>query len=324
MQITQQQLDNHLKNKLSCAYLISTDVTFLATEAREKIINAAKLTGYDEHCIFHIETGFQVESILNVTQNQSLFSEKKIIDIRNLSSKFDDELIVEIEKADDSNLFIMTTEKLTAAQQKAKWFLAIQKIGVYLPIFPIERQSLTQWIMDRCKKLDLPIDKNSADLLADCTEGNLAATQQAIEKLSLLYPNQKKMQENLSAVLIDNARFTIFDLSKYYLSGDAKQVIKIISLLQKTEGELPLVLWMVTKDIRELIALHRDPQAIQKVWGFKKPLFQVALKNCSLHSLKNGLVLSSKIDQMFKGFLIGNAWENLLSLCLMFCKRCQE
>lgn|SRR3990167_281990 len=321
MQITQHQLDTHLKNNLSRIYLISTDTVFLAIETREKIICAAKQNFFLEHIIFHIEMGAQYEVLLNATQNQNLFSEKKIIDIRNPNAKFDEILMSELEKNDAFNLLIITTDQLTSAQQKTKWFSFIQKTGVYLPIFSMEKPALMQWIIDRGKKLTLQIDQESAELLMHYTEGNVTATHQAIEKLSLLYQNEKITAEKMSLALIENTSFNAFDLSKHFLLGNTKQIIKIIANLKNTDNELPMLLWILTKDIRELIMLHNNPLYMQKIWGFKKPFFQVALKNTSVNTLKKALIQASKIDQMFKGFAIGNPWENLLSLCFMLCKR---
>lgn len=316
-----------IHNNLARAYLISGDETFLTTEVREKIILSAKSQGFLEHVIYHIETGFQWEAILAATQNQSLFSEKQIIDIRNPNAKFDDMIIEILEKLDNSNLFIITTEKLTVAQQKTKWFLSLKKIGVYTPIWPIERHALNQWIMERAKKYMLQIDKQSAELLAECTEGNLLATHQAIEKLSLLYPKESISPEKISAVLSDNMRFSIFDLTKYLLLNDQKQLTRIILSLQKTSDELPLVLFMITKEIRELLTLQTRIQngdslqmVLSTVWSFKKPLLQTALKNTSINQLQNSLSQASKIDQMIKGYETGSAWENILILCLTLCK----
>lgn len=327
MQLTLPQLDTHLKNALSRIYLMSGDETFLVEESRNKIIATAQSRGFSERAIFHIETGFAWENIFLETQNHSLFSEKKIIDIRNPDAKMDASLITLIENADESHLFLITTNKLTGAQQKSKWFSTFNHIGAYLLIWPIELAALPSWIMAKAKQYHLQIDRESATWLAECTQGNLSATAQAIEKLTLLYPKQMITSKEMADVLVDNAKFKLFDFIRYLLLGDANKVIKIISIFEK-EQELPFILWAITKEIRELMVLqHRIrqgismQQALSSTWSFKKPLLQYALKNTSIDLLNEALLLAAKIDRLFKSFQVTPAWENITTLCLLLCRK---
>jgi len=323
MQISLAQLNAHLNNQLSPVYCIAGDEIPLVETARKKIIAVAKTRGFLEQAIFHIEPNFAWENVITITQNQSLFSEKQIIDIRNPQAKFDDTLSEWLKQPNETCLFIITTNKLTKIQQKSKWFLDISKIGVYCPIWPIERRALVPWIIQEGKKRGLTIDTASAELLAECTEGHLSATQQALEKLLLLYPAESIQSDKMALVLTDNARFTIFDLTRAVLLGNTNQVVKILSQLKKTDQELPLILWMITKDIRELLILHehsKQGDALQQVYTIKKPLLEIALKNTTIPMLHEALILAHQIDRTFKSFQVESAWEDLLSLCVMLCK----
>ncbi|OGT44862.1 MAG: DNA polymerase III subunit delta [Gammaproteobacteria bacterium RIFCSPHIGHO2_12_FULL_38_11] len=291
MQLPLNQLSTHVNKKLSSLYLISGDESLLIQEARDLIIHEAKKNGFLEKEIYHIGTGFCIEKLIEINQNQSLFCNKLLIDIRNTNAKFDAAFVTflkkYIEDSADDRLLIISTEKLTGAQQKTAWCELIKKSGVFIPVWPIKINVLPQWIIERGKKLQLKIPFDIARILANFTEGNLLSSQQALEKLNMLYPNIEITREQLISVLSDHARFNIFDLSESIIQGDIKKISRIIARLEQTGEEPTLVLWAICRKLRETATLHK---ALQK---------------------------ASHIDEIIKGARTGNVWQGLLELSLL-------
>ena len=87
-------------------------------------------------------------------------------------------------------VLLIITSKLTGAQQKTKWYKAVSKAWVTITIWPIKANELIAWVSNRMKKAMLNFNTDSAKLLAELTQGNLLAANQAVEKLRLLYPKQ--------------------------------------------------------------------------------------------------------------------------------------
>ena len=80
MNLTTEQLNKHLDTgSLSAVYIISGDEPLLIQESSVAIRKQAKLNGYDEREVFHVDGKFDWETILLETDNISLFSKKKFV-----------------------------------------------------------------------------------------------------------------------------------------------------------------------------------------------------------------------------------------------------
>jgi len=295
-QITLKQLPTQLKNKLLPIYLLSGDEPLFIQEARDNIFFAAKSLGFSEKEVCHMDTSFRAETLIRSIQNQSLFSEKKIIDIRNPNAKFDASIITLFQSIfsnpSDDYLIVISTEKLTAAQQKLEWCETIKKHGVFIPIWPLQLNEFPQWIVERAKKLNINLPAALGNLLAGYCEGNLLAAHQALEKICVLFPATEITREQLISVISDDARFNIFDLSDAMMHGDAKKIMRIIARLEQTGEEPTLVLWAICRKLRE---------------------------NCNHPNIKKALQHAATVDEIIKGGKIGNAWQALLQLSLIMC-----
>ncbi|MCX7121255.1 MAG: DNA polymerase III subunit delta [Gammaproteobacteria bacterium] len=291
MQVALKQLSTQLSKNLSPLYLISGDEPLLIQEARDLIVHAAKLNDFFEREVCHIDSGFRIETLIGSNQNQSLFSDKKLIDIRNSNAKFDAAFVDFIKKYFENpvadRLIIISTEKLNPAQQKTTWFESIKNGGVYIPIWPIKSNELAQWIIERGRKMGLIISSDIARILANFTEGNLLSTQQALEKLNMLYPKMDITREQLISVLSDHARFNIFDLSESIAQGNVKKITRILTRLEQTGEEPTLVLWAICRKLREN------------------------------HTHHNALLKAAVVDEIIKGARTGNVWQSLLELSLL-------
>ncbi|OGT41195.1 MAG: DNA polymerase III subunit delta [Gammaproteobacteria bacterium RIFCSPHIGHO2_12_FULL_40_19] len=298
-QLSLKQLDAHLKKQLSPIYLISGDEPLLIQEARENICAAAQLKGFTEKEVCHIDSGFHFDTLIQSIQNQSFFSEKKIIDIRNPSAKFDTAITTFFQsyflQPTDDRIIIFSSDKLTAPQQKSACVELIKKHGVFLPVWPIPLNELPRWIIERGNHYHLKLGVEVARLLANFCEGNLLGAAQAIEKLTLLYPHAEITREPLIEVLSDHARFNIFDLSQSIMQGDAKKITRIIARLEQTGEEPALVLWAICRKLRESSG---------------------SIKN---NQLKRGLQFAAHVDEIMKGGKTGDVWQALLQLSLLLC-----
>lgn len=298
MQLSQKQLDAHLKKSLSPLYFISGDEPLLIQEARDMVLRAALDNGFSEKTTLHLDGTVSIESLIQAVQNQSLFSEKKIIDIRNQNAKFDPqqtEFLERYAKQPPSDcIVVISAGKLTPAQQKSSLITTVKNNGVYLPIWPIQLNELPSWIVSRGKNASLTIPMDIANLLANFTESNLLATQQVIEKLQLLYPNTVISRDQLISVLSDFARFDIFDLIETIAKKNIKKTARVMARLQQSGEEPPLVLWAICRKIRENNA-------------FK------------IEVVKKSLLFAANIDEMIKGARSGDVWQALLQLSLFLC-----
>lgn len=327
MQIPLKQLNSYLKSSLQPIYHLGSDETLLVQQARDLIIKKAYQQGFKQRNFFSIEPGFDWQSFQSSTANLSLFSEKIIIDLRNTSASFNDKatktLLNYFESPPEDHILIISTPKLTGAQKKSKWYKSLDKNGASITIWPISFKELPQWIATQLKKYKINANQESIQLLAEYTEGNLLATQQAIEKLAILHPESTIGINEMMSSLSDQNSFNVFDLAQYALEGDKQHIIRIMRHFEATRTEPTLILWALTREIRSLLGMHYQhqqgqsfQQILAKQWSSRKPLIQAALRRTNIAMLSPLIEQAHQIDKIIKGAATGNVWQQLTHLSL--------
>ena len=113
------------KKKLAPIYLIASDVSLLKQEARDALRKAARSGGFQERQTEFVEAGFDWTNFFANQQNLSLFSDKVYIELHHPSAKFDDKAVKALksylENPAEDKLLVILSDKLTTAQQKARW-----------------------------------------------------------------------------------------------------------------------------------------------------------------------------------------------------------
>ena len=225
MKIRYEQLATSLKQKLAPVYLVSGDEPFQANESCVQIRTAAQENGYTEREIFHVERSFDWSNLGLSGNSLSLFSDRKLIELRMPAGKPGTEgsrAIVEfLDAQSDDTLLLIVTSKLDATAQRGKWVKAVESAGVHLPVWPIDAQRLPGWIQARLAKRGCTIDPDALPLLVDRVEGNLLAADQELEKLRLLYGEGRISLEQVQSAVADSSRYDVFSLVDECLRGNA-------------------------------------------------------------------------------------------------------
>jgi DNA polymerase-3 subunit delta len=333
MQLRFDALDGHLAKTLAPLYVITSDEHLLALEAADKVRRAAKAQGFYEREILTVERSFKWGALLAANQSQSLFGDKKLIDLRIPTGKPGKDggqaLQDYVANLSPDNLTLITLPKLDWATQKAAWVSSLQQAAVYIDIPLVERNQLPNWISQRLALQQQSADRQSLDFIADRVEGNLLAAHQEIQKLALLHPAGKLSFEQIHDAVLNVARYDVFKLNEAMLAGDVARLSRMLNGL-KGEGEaLPLVLWAMAEEIRTLLKLKSGMQqgrplsALLKeyrIWGPREKLMDPALRRVSLQTLQTALQEASQVDKMVKGLrakaFAGDAWDALLQLGL--------
>ncbi len=333
MQLRIDALDANLSKPLAQLYVITSDEHLLAMEAADKIRKAARAQGFTEREVLVVERSFKWGELLAANQSQSLFGDKKLIELRIPTGKpgKDGGQALQNYAADLSpdNVTLITLPKLDWATQKAAWVAALQQASVFIDIPLVERAHLPGWVGTRLAAQRQSAGKAGIDFIAERVEGNLLAAHQEIQKLGLLHPEGKLSFEQIQDAVLNVARYDVFKLNEAMLSGDAARLTRMLEGL-KGEGEaLPLVLWAVADEIRTLLKLKAgvaQGKALgmllkeYRIWGPRERLMEPALRRLKLSTLETALQEASQIDKMIKGLrakaFAGDAWDAMLQLGL--------
>lgn len=333
MQLRSDALDAHLGKPLAPLYVISSDEHLLALEAADKIRKTARKQGLTERDVLIVDRSFKWGELLFANQSQSLFGDRKLIELRIPTGKPGKDggqaLQDYAASLSPDNVTLITLPKLDWATQKAAWVGSLQQAGVYIDIPVVERAQLPAWIGQRLALQNHSADRQSLDFIADRVEGNLLAAHQEIQKLALLHPEGKLSFEQIHDAVLNVARYDVFKLNEAMLAGDVARLTRMLDGLQGEGEALPLVLWAVAEEIRTLLKLKaamsngRPLPALLKeyrIWGPRERLMEPALRRLSLTALERALQQAARIDKMIKGLRVktmsGDAWDAMLQLGL--------
>ena len=337
MQLRYDAIDAHLAKGLAAMYVISSDEHLLVQETADKIRKTARAQDFLEREVLTVERYFKWGELLAANQSQSLFGDKKFIDLRMPTGKPGKDgsaaLQEYVRDLSPDNITLITLPKLDWATQKASWVSMLQQTAVYIDIPLIERAALPNWIGQRLSAQGQSADRQSLEFIADRVEGNLLAAHQEIQKLGLLHPQGKLSFEVIHDAVLNVARYDVFKLNEAMLVGDVARLVRMLEGL-KGEGEaLPLVLWAMAEELRTLLKLKsgvaqgRPLGALLKeyrIWGPREKLMEPALRRVSLATLQAALQDAAQIDKMVKGLrapkFAGDAWDALLHLGLRVAK----
>ncbi len=333
MQLRLDALEAHLAKPLAPLYVIASDEHLLALEAADRIRKTARAQGLSEREVLVVERSFKWGALLEANQSQSLFGDRKLIELRIPTGKPGKDGGAALQNYAASlspdNVTLITLPKLDWATQKAAWVGALQQAGVYIDIPLVERNQLPGWIGARLAAQGQSAERAGLDFIAERVEGNLLAAHQEIQKLALLHPAGKLSFEQIQDAVLNVARYDVFKLNEAMLTGDAARLARMLDGL-KGEGEaLPLVLWAVAEEIRTLLKLKAGmaqgrPLGMllkeYRIWGPRERLMEPALRRLSLALLEAALQEAAQIDKMVKGLraraFAGDAWDAMLQLGL--------
>jgi len=290
-------------------------------EAADHVRKACRKQGFSERQIYHIDNSFDWQIFLNEISALSLFSDRKLIELRMPTGKPGDAGTQAIEhycqqRADDLVLLILC-EKLDGSAARAKWHKAVDGAGVTIPIWPVDAQQLPRWIEQRLRSRGLSATPDAVQLLAERVQGNLLACAQEIEKLLLSAENKNIDVEMIAAAVADSARFDAFALAEDALSGKAAACLRALNGLRGEGTEPPVILWVLTKELR---TLYRCAEQIEQgngidrvldgagVWDRRKPLVRLALQRLPRVQVAALLQLAQRIDAAIKGGSGDNPW----------------
>lgn len=323
------QLPKNLNNKLAPVYLISGDETLLVQEACDTIRQAARKANFNERERHHVDKQFEWSKLLLSSNSLSLFDDKKIIELQIESGKPGTEgskaICEYLDNPSEDNLLIIITPKLDSGTQRSKWVKLIEKMGYWIPIWPISSAQLPQWLGQRLQKAGLKADNQAIELLASRIEGNLLAAHQEIEKLTLLSNDEWLSTELIANTVADSARYDVFGLVDKALLGDARSAVKHLNGLKAEGTEAITILWALAREIRTLLTIAHNIEKGQNfswaaknagVWDKRQPLVQQAINRLHYKQLALLLRQANGIDKSIKGLRNADTWNELIELTL--------
>ena len=314
MNIKPEQLQNSLSNQLASTYFAFGAEILLVEQSLSMIKGIARENGFKERFRFDIDGNFSWDRIISLISSPSLFAEKRIIECRLTTGKIGvkgSKALTEIlQTLPDDILLIISSGKLEMAQQKSKWFKTLDKKGIIIQHWEVQSNQLVGWITRNMSQLGLDSNIEVANAIAYCTEGNLLASMQEIQKLKIAYPDGKiNLREYLNQI-DQQSQYSVFGMIDSALQGDTDKVNKVFNSLIDDSTPPVILVSSLYREIKNLVSMSielKTNQTIEsilnnhRVWQKRKPLISNALKKHSYQKLQKLLLRLGRIDRSLKG-----------------------
>jgi DNA polymerase-3 subunit delta len=327
LKLTPDALSTHLEQpQLLRAYLISGDEPLLTGEAADAVRARARALGFTERDVHFLDRGADWDDVRASAGNMSLFGSRRLVEIRLPTGKpgtaGSAALVALLEMNDPDTIFLILTPRLDRDVQSSSWVKAVETHGAWVQVWPIDADRLVGWLRTRARRLGLDISGEGLELLAERTEGNLLAANQELEKLRLLAPSGQVSGDAILASVADSARFDVFQLGESVLAGDTERALRMLAGLRAEGVEATLVLWALTKAVRDLWAsASAPPGARPKAWGRQAAALERGARRASRLPFPALATRAGRADRMVKGRLLGDAWDEMALLAAEICGR---
>lgn len=331
MRIYADRLHEHLERQWQQVYLIFGNEPLLLQESRQAIYSKANQLGFEEKHRFTADTSLNWNEVYDCFQSMSLFSDKKIIEFEvpeaGMGATITKELMQVVPLINPDIVVIIAGNKLTKAQENAKWFKTLNQQGYWISCLTPDLQRLPQFVLARCRKMNLSPDAEATQMLAQWHEGNLFALSQSLEKLALLYPDGQLTLVRLKESLSRHNHFTAFDWIDAILAGKANRSQRILRQLESESIEIIILARTIQKELTQLIKMKAllnqssfaDVFNQYKVWQSKRPLYSAALNRLSSDKMMHCMCLLAEIEILAKTQYERSPWPLLQQLTLDLC-----
>jgi DNA polymerase-3 subunit delta len=333
MGVNPNQLPGLLAKSLAPVYLFGGSEPLLLQECRDLVIHTAQQQGFAERNVYDVNRVFDWGFLVEDSAALSLFSSRKIVDIRlptGRPGREGSKALVEMAEAADPDILLMVScEKWDGALRKSKWATVLARAGVLVEIWPVKPHQLPQWIRGRMKAAGLSPEPDAISMLADLVEGNLLAAQQEIDKLVLLKPGANISAEDVTQAVANSSRFDAFRLVECALQGSLGECLRVASGLQRTGIAIQAVSGALYREltiadtVRVALAGGESESAVfgkLRIWPARQAPMRQALQRLSEFALGESFRTLALIDHQSKGRASGDPWQTLDRLLWYLCE----
>ncbi|MCT4716143.1 DNA polymerase III subunit delta [Enterobacteriaceae bacterium H18W14] len=328
-----EQLRAQLNEGLRAAYLLLGNDPLLLQESQDAVRQTAVAHGFEEHHTVQIDASTDWQDLFSICQALSLFASRQTLLLQlpdnGPNAAINSNLETLTGLLHDDILLLVRGNKLTKAQENAAWYTRLAECSVMVTCQTPEQAQLPRWVSLRAKQMNLALDDAANQLLCYCYEGNLLALSQALERLSLIWPDGKLTLPRVEQAVSDAAHFTPFHWVDAILAGKNKRALHILQQLRLEASEPVILLRTIQRELMQLVNLKRQSARTplrtlfdqQRVWQNRRALITEALNRLSAEQLYQAVRLLSQIELTLKQDYGQSVWAELEGLSLLLCHK---
>ncbi len=331
-----EQLGAQLQEGLRACYLLFGNDPLLLQESHDKIRQHAQSQQFSEHFNITLDAATDWDDIFGLCQAMSLFANRQTLQLilpeNGVSAPIGEKLLLLSTLLHPDLLLILRGTKLTRGQENSAWFKAVGRDGALVTCTTPEQAQLPRWVASRAKAMGLTLDDAANQLLCYCYEGNLLALSQALERLSLVYPDGSLTLPRVETAVNDAAHFTPFHWVDALLAAKGKRAGHILRQLRQEGCEPVILLRTVQREVLMLLTLQRQATTVplralfdqHKVWQNRRALLTQALQRLSPRQVHQAVTLMTRMEIALKQDYGYPVWTDLDALSLLLCNKMDD
>ncbi|HAT8178771.1 TPA: DNA polymerase III subunit delta [Legionella pneumophila] len=330
MQINQQALTQLLQKKIYPLNVLIGQDNYLIDEALNNIKSMLKKSSGCDDKILSIQSPEEWHIVLEEANSYSLFYQTVILTIfydkKTLDATGKKTLSEYLKSVNSHNYIIIRAPNLTVKQ--LQWLTNDEQTLVVIAQ-PLTSEAMKRWINEQLKLNTISFDPYVPELIYQYTKGNMLATAQVIEKITLSSTPGTLITPYLALEhLSDQCDFSLFELIDSCLLGHSDKAIHILRQAANNKTEVTLVLWMLTQEIRTLLQLlflmqqKKDIKTASnqlKIWTQRVGFYQSAIKRLNILLLQQLHRYCQSIDDRIKSNSNNQVWNALENISLSLC-----
>ena len=290
-------------------FLIHGNPRNIINEIERDIVIFYKKLGF-KSLNYVIDDDTQTEDVKSKLYEQSLFDEKKLIVI-NIVSK---SIPVNMKKLIDvwisqhtEDRIILKLDRQSATFKKTNLYKNISNIACVVEIYELKGQVLERWTVGKCKANNIEYNKYYVKELIDLNLNNTLSISQSIYLKGLMGSKVNSM--------IENSKYSEYDLIDMLLNRDASGFIKVSGYLREIDTSLSYIIFLVNQELEKLYSIVKPTISKPYIPSFLITKYKNASKKYTLDELlfllKNIASIDIKSKYMSRK---SNPWVNFNSL----------
>ena len=330
-------LTKRLKERMDPKFLIHGKEPFLVERCCDVIREQARTNGYTQRISMTVNPDFSWDSLQMHMSSQSLFAEKKLIELRLPSSgrpgiKGAEALNNCLKSSTDDVIVVLIAGALESDIKRSKWFKSWQEATVCVDNPVMHSRQFQEWIKNMLNRKEIRHEPEVVSRLAYYFEGNMLAAANEIRKLVLGYDGSVLTVAEIERIVADQGRFNVFAMVDACLNGNSERAVRLLGALRNEGTEPVLVLWTLARETRIVyrvsfaVAKGSSPNQIfqqMRVWQSRQGLVSAASKRLGVSGSVNVMRAVAQADRILKGredsASGGTIWNEFECIALMIC-----
>lgn len=316
--------------ELAPFWLVTGSEDLLKLESVDLIRERARALGYTDRQVLELAPSSDWSQLADSAAAIGMFADKKLLEVRIPGGapgiRGAGPLTQFVERPFEGVVTVFSMPRPGWQGEKAKWWTTLVKASSVVDCSPVPREALPRWLASRLARNGQKAPREALERFADLVEGNLLAAKQEVDKLGILFGPGELTSENIDACVSNSSRYGTDALVRSTLLGEPERVARIVDGLEAQAEPFPLILMMLTMQLRSVLRLSA---AYARGQSFVKGVFATdelkrAARRLKPQRVAAALSVCADIDRISKGLPVpqrdSDPWIELKSVCLFLAR----